>query len=133
MNSARFYLAVWRSNSAISDRDAARRYATLLEGKEASQNWDAAVYRFVTQLNELYPDIETLSEDQTDDSPWACSFEVSGGHVIMALRIDRYADVFPVIVQLANHHSLVCFDPQNFKVHLCENLKSERAAAPAKS
>jgi hypothetical protein len=51
--------------------------------------------------------------------------------LIMALRLDRYASVFPVIMQLASHHGLVCFDPQNFKVHLPENLKPNQAAAQA--
>ena len=132
MDSARFYLGVWRSESAISDKDAAKQYAALLEGKVVSQSWDAAVYRFLTQLTGLYPDIEMLSEDKADDSPWACSFEVSGAHVIMALRLDRYAGVFPVIMQLASHHGLVCFDPQNLKVHLPENLKPNYAAAQTK-
>jgi len=125
MDSARFYLGAWHSKSAISDKDAAKQYAALLEGKEVSQSWDAAVYRFLTQLTELYPDIETLNEDKVDDSPWACSLEVSGAHVIMALRLDRYGSVFPAIMQLASHHGLVCFDPQNFKVHLPENLRSQ--------
>ena len=123
MDSTRFYLGVWRSKSAISDKDAARQYEALLEGKEGSEPWDADVYRFLTQLTELYPDIDTLPDDEADDSPWACSLEVSDAHVIMALRLDRYASVFPAIMQLANHHGLVCFDPQNFKVHLPEDLK----------
>ena len=131
MDSARFYLGAWRSRSAISDKDAAKQYAALLQGKEVSQSWDAAVYRFLTQLTELYPDIETLPEDKADDSPWACSLEVSAAHVIMALRLDRYASVFPTIMQLASHHGLVCFDPQNFKVHLPENLKPNQAAPQA--
>ena len=133
MDSSRFYLGVWHSRSAISDKDAARQFAALLEGKEVFQSWNAAVYRFLTQLTGLYPDIDTLPEDKVDDSPWACSIEVSGDHVIMALRLDRYASVFPVIMQLANHHGLVCFDPQNFKVHLPENLKPKPVVAPANS
>jgi hypothetical protein len=132
MSSARFYLGAWRSKSAISDKDAAKQYAALLEGKHVSQSWDAAVYRFLTQLTELYPDIESLPEDEADDSPWACSLEVSGAHVIMALRLDRYSSVFPAIMQLASHHGLVCFDPQNVKVHLPEDLKPNRVAAQAK-
>ena len=131
MDNSRFYLGAWLSKSAISDKDAARQYAALLEGKQVSKPWDAAVYRFLTQLTELYPDIETLPEDKADDSPWACSLEVSDAHVIMALRLDRYASVFPAIIQLANHHGLVCFDPQNVKVHLPENLKPYQAAARA--
>lgn len=126
MDNSRFYLGAWRSKSAISDRDAAKQYAALLEGRELSQPWDAAVYRFLAQLTELYPDLETLPEEKADDSPWACSLEVSDGYVIMALRLERYASVFPAIMQLASHHGLVCFDPQNFKVHLPEELKPNR-------
>jgi len=132
MDSARYYLAAWRSGSAVSDKDAAKQYAALLDGKAVPQSWDAAVYRFLTQLTELYPDIESLPEEQVDDSPWACSLEVSDAHVIMALRFDCYASVFPAIMQLASHHGLVCFDPQNFKVHLPENLKPDQAAAQAR-
>lgn len=128
MDNARFYLGAWRGRSAVSDKEAAKQYAALFEGKEVSPMWDAAVYGFLTQLTELYPDIEMLPEDEADDSPWACSLEVSAAHVIMALRLDRYASVFPTIMQLASHHGLVCFDPQNFKVHLPENLRLGRAA-----
>ena len=75
MVNARFYLGAWRSKRSISDIDASKQYAALLEGKEVSQSWDAAVHRFLTQLTELYPDIEMLPEDKADDSPWACSLE----------------------------------------------------------
>ena len=112
-----FYLAVWKSGDELSDSEAAKHYAALSAGETAGK-FDVAVYRFQAQLTMRYPNIDMLSEEEIEASPWAEPLEISDDHVIMALLQDRYAEVFPLILQLAAVNGLVCFDPQNTKVHL---------------
>jgi hypothetical protein len=45
----------------------------------------------------------------------------------MALVPDRHAEVFPVILELADKYGLVCFDAQNTIVHLPSTPILERA------
>src|SRR5690348_13839880 len=112
-----FRLAVWKSRAELSDSEAAKHYAAL-SAEETAGKFDIAVYRFQAQLTMSYPDIDLLSEDEIEVSPWARPLEISDDHVIMALRQDRYAEVFPLVLELAAVNGLVCFDPQNIKVHL---------------
>ena len=115
------YLAVWGGRDALSNRDAAKYYAALQEGK-APQAFDAAVYAFSSALTRHYPDLEMVPEEDLDASPWASAPEISGNYMIVALRAERFAEVFPLILQLAEEYGLVCFDPQNTKVHLPSRL-----------
>ena len=118
-----FYLGVWRSETTLSDKDAAKRYVALSEGQEIPKGFDAGVYKFHAQLTDMYPDLDLIPEDEEESSPWACSLEVSSTHVIMAIQPEWYTRVFPVILQLADQHGLVCYDPQNEKVHLSAHLE----------
>ena len=123
--SMNFYLGIWSSESAPSDKDAAERYAALAAGQDVPTGFNAAVYAFYIELTSHYLDIEMVAEEERDSCPWACALEVSGVHVIMAMRPDKYANVFPLVLQLADRHGLVCFDPQNAKVHLPSRLPHE--------
>ena len=117
-----FYLGVWSSERELSDKDAAKRYAALAEGQDVPAGFNGAVYAFVVELTSHYPDIDAVAEEDMDSCPWACSLDVSESHVIMALTQDNYASVFPLVLQLADRHGLVCYDPQNAKVHLPSRL-----------
>ena len=81
------------------------------------------MYAFHSQLVGLYPDLDMLSEAEEESSPWASSPDFLGICVAIALRPSHYAEVFPVILHLAEVNGLVCFDPQNGKVHLPSRLK----------
>ena len=115
------YLAVWGGDSALSNRDAAKHYADLMEGR-APEAFDAAVYAFSCALNRYFPDLEMTAEDDMDNCPWAAAPDVSGNYLIMAVRSEHFATVFPLVLRLAEEHGLVCFDPQNTKVHLPSRL-----------
>lgn len=125
-----FYLGVWHSRAAISDEEAARQYLVLSDGKSASPEFDPQVYAFYTHLTGLYPEIDMVPESESDTCPWACSIDMSGGHVIMAIEPEKSERLVPVLLQLAERHDLVCFDPQNHKVHLPPYLRAQRAGTP---
>ena len=120
------YLGVWRSEIPLSDRAAAKQYAALSEGQDAINRFDAAVYAFYSQLIELYPALDMLPEDEEGSSPWASSPDFSGVHVSIAVQPNHHAKVFPVILHVAEKNGLVCFDPQNAKVHLPSCLQPKR-------
>jgi hypothetical protein len=128
-----FYLGVWACLTPISSEEAAHQYQ-LLKDVGSERRFDDKVYAFYSRLSSLYPEVETLSEEELDDSPWASSMEVSGSHVIMAIVPKQSEKVFPLVLALAEENGLVCFDPQAGKVYLPPHLAAkERDTAPAET
>ena len=127
------YLGVWNCLTPISSEEAAHQYKLLKEvGSE--RRFDDNIYAFYAKLIGLYPEVETLSEEDLDGSPWACSMEVSGSHVIMAIVPEQSEKVVPQVLVLAEENGLVCFDPQAGKVYLPPHLAAkERDTAPAET
>jgi len=125
--SMRFYLGVRNGLTAISDDEAAARYLVLSDEKSSQREFDAQVYAFYRRLTELYPEVDMLPEDQLGSSPWACSIEMSGGHVIMAIQLENHEKIAAEIMALAGQHELVCFDPQAGRVYLPPRLKVGQA------
>lgn len=109
---------MWRSKIPLSNGAAAKHYAALSEGPEDPNGFDSAVYAFYSQLIDLYPRLDMLSESEQERSPWALSPEFSGVWVSIALLPTHYAEVFPMILHIAEINGLVCYDSQNVKVHL---------------
>ena len=76
------------------------------------------VYRFYCQLTSHYPELEMMTDEEMESSPWACALEVAEDHVIMSLLKEWYADAFPLILTLAGVYGLICYDPQTAEVHV---------------
>ena len=70
-----------------------------------------------------------VPEDHLGSCPWACSLDITGDHVIMAIQPGQCERVVPQVLALAAQHGLVCFDPQAGKVHLPPHLSVMKAAA----
>ena len=119
------YLAVWNSLTPVSDEEAAHQYQ-LLKDVGSERRFDDRVYAFYSSLLGLYPEVETLSEEELDHSPWACSMEVSGSHVIMAIVPEQSEKVVPQVLALAEENGLVCFDPQAGRVYLPPHLAAKQ-------
>jgi hypothetical protein len=124
---ASFYLGVWHSPKAISDDEAAVRYRALSDGKSTSPEFDSQVYAFYFRLTDLYPEIDMVPEAELDTCPWDCAIDMSGGHVIMAIRAERVERLLPEVLALAEQHGLVCFDPQAGRAHLPPDLRARRS------
>ena len=112
-----YYLAVWDVGGEIYQKDAAQQYA-LFTAQLPSGRFDEDVYRFYSELTRYYPEIEMMTDEEMESSPWACALELGEDHVIMALLEEWYADAFPLILKLAALHGLICYDPQTAKVHV---------------
>jgi hypothetical protein len=119
------YLGVWKCLTPISDEEAAHQYRLLREVGSESR-FDAEVYAFYSRLIGLYPEIDTLPEEELDDSPWASSMEVSDSHVIMAIVPEQSEKVIPRVLALAEENGLVCFDPQASRVYLPPHLVAKQ-------
>ena len=113
----KFYLAVWKGPEGLTDKDAAKHYYELAV-KKPDAKFDGEVYRFHSELIRQYPDIDMMSDEEMESSPWAASLEVAGDHVIMAMLWNQHAEVYEFVLRLAVKHRLVCFDPQAQKVYL---------------
>lgn len=109
-------LAVWWSRTPMSSTEATGFYRDLLDEKRVPLGEEAQVYAFYNELCTRYPENEMLSDEELEDSPWACTHERSGVHVIMAVNRERSAEVIPVVLELAQKHDLICFDPQTKNV-----------------
>ena len=119
------YLGVWKCLTPISNEEAAHQYQ-LLKDVGSERRFDAEVYAFYTRLIGLYPKIDTLPEEELDNSPWASSMEVSGSHVIMAIVPEQSEKVIPRVLALAEENGLVCFDPQAGRVYLPPHLVAKQ-------
>jgi hypothetical protein len=126
-----FYLGVWNCPNAISDDEAAARYLTLGGEKSAVAEFDASVYNFYCRLVSLFPEVETVSEDQLDSCPWACGIDIAADHVILPIQIEQAQKIIGQIVSLAAKYELICFDPQAGKVYLPPRLETKRAPMAA--
>jgi hypothetical protein len=124
-----FYLGVWNSPTAISDDEAAARYRVLSAEQSAEPEFNAHVYTFYCRLTSLYPEVEMVPENDLGSCPWACSLDLTGDHVIMAIQPGQCQKLVPQVLALAAQHDLVCFDPQAGKVHLPPHLSATQAAA----
>ena len=117
-------LAVWHSRTAISSSKAVSLYEDLLDQDSVPLGEEADVYAFYNELCSRYPENEMLTDEDVDDSPWSCAHDRSGMHVLMTVRPEMAAETIPVILELAQRHGLVCFDPQSKMVFLPSNLET---------
>ena len=118
-----YKLGVWKSNTRISDQDAAGCYLKLSDGSLTSK-FAPEVHAFYSRLTARHPEVEMVDEDELDSCPWACAIELSDGHVLLEIMPDKVGSVAQLILSLADEHGLVCFDPQGATVYLPLCLKA---------
>jgi hypothetical protein len=131
LESSRFFLGVWNCNTAISDGEAARLYASLSEGLNTTAGFSDELYAFYSHLIRRYPEIDLVPENELENCPWASAIDMSDTYVIMAIQPNKSAQVLPVVMALAKQHGLTCFDPQAGKVYLPPRFGSQAQAADA--
>ena len=119
-----FDLGVWYSSRPMRRDEARERYVALCEGENVESLIEPSerVAAFVAELTALYPQLTQLTDDEVDESPWNCDFDISDGHVIMAMGWPRCGEIAPLVTKMALGHGLVCFDPQSDRVYLPTHL-----------
>jgi hypothetical protein len=73
---------------------------------------DAGLAAFLAELTERYPRLETLPEPERKDSPWNGDISETNGHAVIAMGGSHCAEAVEFIMELADKHGLVCFDPK---------------------
>ena len=69
-------MAVWEGDRPQSDEDAGQTFKALYDkyvGREYPIDPTPKIKEFVEALTATFPDLDSLSDDEVDDSPWADS------------------------------------------------------------
>ena len=106
-------IGVFYTERPHTDQDALNRYIAFCEADDLTPYIEASptVASFLEELTATYPQIDDIPEDELDDCPWSCAFDVSDGHVLMSMVSSKYEETALLVVQLAHKHGLVCIDP----------------------
>jgi hypothetical protein len=123
-----FDLGVWHSDKALSVDEARELYVKLCQQTWIPTEEHPAVQAFYEELCRAYPEVDTLPEDQLDDCPWSCAHDRSGLHVIITMSYGKkLSTVAKFVVDLAEQHGLLCYDPQGPNVYLPPQLKPKKS------
>ena len=117
-----FDLAFWHEARPITSEQAVHVYWQLCDEDYSVVKPHEAVALFLQDLTQHYPPIDNLSEEEVDESPWSCAWDVSPGSVIVCMTWPSGRALAPFFIQMANRHNLVCYDPQRAEVYLPPSL-----------
>lgn len=101
-------------------------YLNSCEGIPPSWPQSEALKSFVSALENEYPCIDTLSDNEVDDSPWSCGLDKGEGHIIVSIVFSRASEVGNFVWGLLEQHELIVFDPQADKAYIGNNELPER-------
>lgn len=104
-------LYLWHSPQPVTAQQAMTICHQLARSHDGVVVPDAAVLAFHQELIERFPPLETLGDDDIDDSPRNMSPDATADRVILCMGLSRASKIGPFILELAKRHRLVCFDP----------------------
>ena len=110
-------LYLWRSPQPVTAQQAMTICQKLAEDHDDAVIPHEAVSAFHQDLIARFPKLESLGDDEIDDSPWNMSPSATPGRVILVIGLSHVAQVSPTVQELAGRHGLVYFDPQSRVVH----------------
>ena len=96
-------------------------YLSCNEGKEVAWPNTSDFSSFILLLKQKYPNLNSLSDDQVDESPWSSGFIEGHGYIIVSIAFSRASEVGNFIWSLLENHKLIVFDPQVDKAYLGAN------------
>ena len=96
-------------------------YLNSCDGAAPSWPSSEALKSFISALENEYPCIDTLSDDEVDESPWSCGFDKGEGHIIVSMVFSRAPEVGDFVSGLLEQHELIVYDPQADKAYLGNN------------
>lgn len=104
-------IGVFFAETPLTDKDALQRYHG--ERKHIGPSEPATeIAAFMTELTDRYPRLESLPDEERMASPWSGDFDVSDDQVRIAMGGHQCPDAVEFIMELAEKHGLVCFDPK---------------------
>ena len=110
----RMEIDVFFTETPLTDGDALQRYLAHRGGRDPGRpnNPGLGLAAFVSDLTDRYPRLESLPDEERTESPWADDFDIREEQVLIAVGGTHCADAVEFILELAEKHGLVCFDPK---------------------
>lgn len=112
-----FDLYIWREQHPITAEHANTICQELAEGRDDAVEPDTRVLAFHQELTDQFPDLESLSDEELESSPWNMNPDATSSRVILCMGWSSADEVSQLILELADRHGLVCFDPQGGQIH----------------
>jgi hypothetical protein len=110
-------LYLWRSPQPVTARQAMAIMHRLADGQDDAVVPDDALLAFHQDLIARFPPLSALADDEVEDSPWNANPDATASRVILYFGHTQVPQVAPTVVELAERHRLVCFDPQSMVIH----------------
>ena len=80
-------LGFFSIKEGVTTAEVRAAYLSSCEGTAPSWPQSETLKSFMSALENEYPCIDTLSDDEVDDSPWSCGFDKGEGHIIVRALI----------------------------------------------
>jgi hypothetical protein len=120
-----FDLGFWRQDQPISAEEAGNIYMQLCDGIDALVKACPITY-FLEDVAQRYPPFLVYRGEDLDDCPWNCEWDIGPGSMVFCIAWSRAAELTPLLIELANVHDLLCYNPQRGEVYLPTSLLTER-------
>lgn len=113
-----FDICVWCAPIPENEKLALEIYSSLCDGDESVVEPCSRIANFVTDLQFRYPRLESISNDEGDEKGvWSTNPEIGAGYVSLTISFSKARVVSEYIIELADKHNLVVFDPQFGEFH----------------
>lgn len=111
-------LGVWAGGPDLTREAAGRIYSALCRGDASVVEPHPAVSVFTADFRARYPEVLEIDSDH------------SPAHLILVLRASFRDEVSRVVLQLADEHGLVVYDPQQDAILVTGQLEATGGAEP---
>jgi hypothetical protein len=111
-------ISVFFTETPLTDSDALQKFRAPSGERNPDRSSDtvSVMADFMADLTDRYPHLDSLPEEDRTNSPWSGDINVSDGQVLIAVGGSQCADVVEFIMELAEKHALVCFDPKTCSI-----------------
>ncbi|GAA2878592.1 hypothetical protein GCM10010517_40660 [Streptosporangium fragile] len=103
-----FDLGVWLGPEPVTASEAFLRYAAWSDGRTEPGEPRPEVVAFYEELTSVFPD---LTAENYGVSPWSVPLTVGEDFVLMNAVFPRADEVCRAVLELAQRHRLVLFEP----------------------
>jgi hypothetical protein len=109
-----FDLALFAYYPGITEDDVREAHDAYCMGTQADlARPDPVLTEFVKALEARYPQLDALSDDELDSSPWSSDFGQGPTHLSLCMAFSRCVEVGEFIAVLLKQFPLVVYDPQS--------------------
>jgi hypothetical protein len=119
-------ISVWSIPRVLSRRDAIRAWSDLCDNGTFELFEDSPnIGGFQCELEEKYPQIDSLPDEKIEESPWSCGFEPEGPALTLSCVWSRAEEIAGFVFDLAMKHNLAVFDFTSELIYMPPNLVTQ--------